>query len=180
VVHALIVGQNINTMKVDQYPIILWAIAIICVTTPMRAEEILFHSGPPVSTPELKMVTPFPEKGSPKMIEFQREFFIDRDLLASLPARSSEYGSIPISAIDAINLARKHVDPNDGLRSFIVTEVRLMKGPAKGERQVEYYFVSMVANGSEEHRVVLMNGTLLASKLRKIEEKAQQAAPSNR
>jgi hypothetical protein len=33
-----------------------------------------------------------------------------------------------------------------------------------------YYLVSMLANGSEEHRVVLMNGHVISSRLREIKD----------
>lgn len=132
---------------------------------------MILHTGPPVSTPASTPVTPFPEHGSPKLINFQREFFIDRDRLASLPQSSSEFGTVAISAVEAIKLATKNADPHGGLRTLIVTEVRLLKGPVNVARPIEYYLVSMLANGSEEHRIVLMNGDVISSKLRKIDDK---------
>lgn len=134
----------------------------------MRGEEILLHTGPPVSTPASAPVTPYPESRSPKMIQFQREFFIDRERLASLPGPTSESEQVPVSATEAIRLAKSSVDPERALRSFTVTEVRLLKGPQAAKRQVEYYLLSMLANGSEVHRIVLMNGQLLSSKLREV------------
>jgi hypothetical protein len=136
----------------------------------LHGEEILFHTGPPVSTPASIPISPFRQTGEPKLIKFQRDFLIDRDLLGSLPEASSEFGKVPVSAVEAIHLATKDIDPQDGLRSLIVTEVRLLKGPANASRQVEYYLVSTVANGSEVHRIVLMNRQVITSKLRKIKE----------
>jgi hypothetical protein len=136
----------------------------------LRGEELLFHAGPPVDTPASTPVTPFTEKGSPKLIKFQREFFIDRDLFASLPRVSAEHENVSLSAVEAISLALKSVDPDGGLQFFKVTEVKLLKGPMTEKRPVDYYLVSMLANGSEAHRIVLMNGNVLSSRLREIKD----------
>ncbi|MEO5914614.1 MAG: hypothetical protein ABIS50_10305 [Luteolibacter sp.] len=133
-------------------------------------EELLLHSGPPVSTPASTPVSPFPETTPPKLLNFQREFYVDRALFASLPEPSSTYSTVPVSAAKAIDLAMKDVDPNNALRTLIVTELRLLKGPEKEKRQVEYYLISMLANGSEEHRIVLMNSRVITSKLKQIKE----------
>jgi hypothetical protein len=137
---------------------------------PLQGEELLLHTGPPVDTPASTPVTPFPEKGSPKLIKFQREFFVSREVLASLPRASADHEGISLSAIEAINLAQKNVDPTGGLRSFKVTEVKLLKGPIIEKHSVDYYLVSMLANGSEEHRIVLINGSVISSRLREIKE----------
>jgi hypothetical protein len=137
---------------------------------PLQGEELLFHTGPPVDTPAATPVTPFPEKGSPKLIKFQRDFFISREVLASLPRASADHEGISLSAIEAINLAQKSVDPTGGLRSFKVTEVKLLKGPMTEKHPVDYYLVSMLANGSEEHRIILMNGDVISSRLREIKD----------
>ena len=101
---------------------------------------------------------------------FQREFFIARDVFASLPRASAEHENASLSAIEAIKLAEKNVDPARGLRSLKVTEVKLLTGPRPEKRPVDYYLVSMLANGSEEHRIVLMNGDVISSKLREIKD----------
>ena len=140
------------------------------VTSSLRGQEVILHTGPPVSTPSSTPVTPVPERGSPKLINFQREFFIDRDQLASLPKPSSEFGTVPVSAVEAIKLATKDIDPRGELRTLIVTDVRLLKGPADVVQQIEYYLISTLGNGSEVHRIVLMNRLVLSPKLRQIKE----------
>jgi hypothetical protein len=137
---------------------------------PLQGEELLFHTGPPVDTPASTPVAPFPEQGSPKLIKFQREFFISREVLASLPRASADHEGISLSAIEAINLAQKSVDPTGSLRSIKVTEVKLLKGPMTEKHRVDYYLISMLANGSEEHRIVLMNGSVISSRLRALKE----------
>ena len=150
-----------------------WLFMVVSATigaSSLRGEELLIHTGPLVSTPASSPVSPFPEKGSPKLIKFQREFFIDRDVFAKLPRASAEYENVSLSAIEAINLAHKNVDPAGGLRTFKVTEVKLMKGPMTEGSPVDYYLVSMLANGSEEHRIIFMNGDVISSRLRRIKD----------
>jgi hypothetical protein len=135
-----------------------------------RGGEFLFHTGPPVSTPASSPVTPFPTKGSPKLINFQREFSIGRDVFASLPVAAAGSENLPISASEAINLAQKNVALVGSPRSFRVIEVKLLQGPLTEKHIVDYYLISMLINGSEEHRIVLMNGNVVSPKLREIKD----------
>lgn len=146
------------------------AVAILWPTLSLPAAEVLLHTGSQVLTPASSPITPLSSQPAPKFIKFQREFFIDQDLLAALPSRISELENLPISAVEAIDLTKKDIDPNNALRAFLVTEVKLLKGPENGNPQVEFYLVSTVASGSEYHRIVLMNGQIIASKLRQIKE----------
>ncbi len=167
------VGQEktFPSMNTTAFPLCVVIIGLVLPALSLRGEEILLHTGPPVSTPASTPVSPFPNRGESKQIEFQREFFVDRELLASLPGpTSSGFGTVPVSAAEAIQLATKDIDPQGGLRTLIVTELRLLKGPASGNKQVEYYLVSTLANGSEVHRIVLMNRKVISSKLREIKE----------
>ncbi|MCU0795216.1 MAG: hypothetical protein MUF31_04690 [Akkermansiaceae bacterium] len=142
----------------------------IGVLSALRGEEILFHAGPPVETPAATQYTPFQERDSPKLIKFQREFFIDREVLASLPMASADHENTALSAIKAIQLAEKDVDPDGVLRSLKVKEVKLLKASMIENRPVDYYMISMLSNGSEEHRIVLMNGDVISSRLREIKD----------
>ena len=161
--------KNITLMTTALSLLRITIFVIIGSAPSLRGDEILFHTGPPVSTPVSTPVSPLPQR-EPKHIKFQREFFIDGDLFTSLPGPSSVYGTVPLSAVEAINLATKDIDPQGGLRTLIVTELRLLKGPANGIQQVEYYLVSTLANGSEAHRVILMNRKVISPRLREIKE----------
>jgi hypothetical protein len=134
-------------------------------------EEVLLHQGPSVSTPALVPASPTGVQGEGKLIEFQREFFIKRDELAALSAESLYHGGkLQVSMVEAIELAQRDIDPDHELQSFAVMEVRLLTGPEKEERKVEYYLVSTNANGSEVHRIVLMNRKILSPRLREIKK----------
>jgi hypothetical protein len=143
---------------------VMGAVSSVC------GEELLFHTGQPVSTPAATPVIPFPEKGSSKLIKFQREFLIDRDVFDSLPLASTEFENVPLSAVEAINLAHKNIAPARNPRSFRVTEVKLLQGPLTEKHLVDYYLISMLVNGSEEHRIVFMNGNVICPKLREIKD----------
>ncbi|WP_411825468.1 hypothetical protein [Luteolibacter sp. AS25] len=139
----------------------------------LSAEELLLYSGLPVSIPDSAPLPPFAQNRPSKelkQLKFERQFFIRRDTFMSLPEPTSEYGEVAVTAIEAIGIAMKDVNPDDTLQSFIVTAVQLLRCPAKDRRQIEYYLVSMLANGSEEHRIVLMNRSILAPKLKRLEE----------
>lgn len=166
----LVGGQKLFQMTTTLSWLFIIASALMGTTFSIRGEDLLFHTGPPVSTPASSPITPAPDEGPLKFIEFQREFFIAKDLLASLPEPSAKFGSVAVSAVEAISLAKKNIDPDGNLRTLIVTDVRLLTGPENGARQVEYYLISTLANGSEVHRIVVMNGRVLSSKLRKIKE----------
>gem|GEM_PF-3743217 len=160
------------SMKTAPCWLIIFALVCFGSTLSLRGEEILFHTGPPVATPDLTLESPFSQGDGPKIIKFQREFWIERNELAALPEKSPHLIEVTVSAVEAINLATKDIDPRGGLRSLVVTELRLLKGPANGTRQVDYYLVSTLANGSEEHRIVLMNRKVLSSKMRRLNDEA--------
>lgn len=161
-----------TSMKTAPCWLAILALACFGSTLLLRGEEILFHSGPTVATPDLTLESPFPQGDGPKIIKFQREFWIERNELAALPETSPHLIGVPVSAVDAINLVTKDIDPRGGLRSLVVTELRLLKGPVNGTRQVDYYLVSTLADGSEEHRIVLMNRKVLSSKMRRLNDEA--------
>jgi len=139
----------------------------------LSADELLLYSGLPVSIPDSTLLPPFAERRPSdqlNQLKFQREFFIDRDIFASLPEPTSEFGEVAVSATQAIEISKKNIDPEGGLRSFIVTAVQLLRSSGQEQRKIEYYLVSMLANGSEEHRIVLMNRAILAPTLKRIQE----------
>ena len=134
------------------------------------AEDILLYSGPPFSIPDSTPVTPVPEPHPAKELRFQREFVIDKDVLESLPRPVSAHEKVAVTAIEAIEISQKDVDPKHALQTLTVTGVQLLQSPDAIKHRIEYYLVSMLANGSEEHRIVLMNRSILAPKLKRLKE----------
>lgn len=155
-----------------QYLTLLVAVCF-SIAGPLSAEELLLYSGLPVSIPDSTILPPFAERVRPeeqKQIKFQREFFIDGERLSSLPGVTSDYGEIAVNAAEAIEISRKDVDPMGELRSLIVTAVQLLTSTGQVQPEIEFYLVSMLVNGSEEHRIVLMNRDVIAPKLKRLEE----------
>ncbi|WAC20337.1 hypothetical protein OVA24_02960 [Luteolibacter sp. SL250] len=134
-----------------------------------HAEEILFHAGPTVAVPDAVMLDPT-LKADPKGddLQFIYEFFIGSELLARLPHAS---GMPPLSAAKAIELASASVEPKPESGGLPVRKLDLMEDNKAGKR-ISYYLITLkVDDNAESHRVVLMDGTVLKPKLRRIDGK---------
>jgi hypothetical protein len=134
-----------------------------------HAEEILFHAGPTVTVPDAVMLDPT-LKADPKGndLQFIYEFFISPELLARLPHASA---APPLSAAKAIELASASVEPKPKSGVLPVRTLDLMEGNKAG-RKISYYLITLkVDDNAESHRVVLMDGTVLKSRLRNITER---------
>ncbi|GAA5120000.1 hypothetical protein JIN84_21015 [Luteolibacter yonseiensis] len=126
------------------------------------AGEVLLHNGPTVSTPVSSMESP--EKTS-KELEFIKQFFIDTGLLEKLPPAIDTTASAPLGAIRAIELAGKS-DDLDKSRAFVVKRLEFLTTATA--KRVDFYLVEMQVNGSTEHRIVLMDGTVLKPRLKNV------------
>lgn len=133
------------------------------------AEEVLLHAGPTVAVPDAVMLDPT-LKADPKGedLQFIYEFFISIELLTRLPHASVVP---PLSAVKAIELATASVDPKPESNDLPVQKLELMEDNKAGKR-ISYYLITLkVDQNAETHRVVLMDGTILKPKLRRIDGK---------
>lgn len=130
------------------------------------AKEILIHSGPTVSTPDLELYTPHPSPGRPeKELKFIYEFPVDSEILEKIPG--DHYNPVPLSATKAIELASKSAEVEKRKDPFPVRRLELLTFDL-GPKQIRYYLVTLMTdNSAETHRVVLMDGTVVKPKLRK-------------
>jgi hypothetical protein len=126
------------------------------------AGEVLFHTGPTVSTPVSSLESP--EKTSEEL-EFIKQFFIDSGLLEKLPPAIDTTASAPLGAIRAIELAGQSGDL-DKSRTFVVKRLEFLTSTTP--KRVDFYLVEMQVNGSTEHRIVLMDGTVLKPRLKNV------------
>lgn len=126
------------------------------------AAEVLIHSGPMVSMPISSLSSP--ERDSEEL-NFIKQFFIDSKQLAALPPPSKP---VPISAERAIELAKKTVDPGGSVRTFSVEKHELLTATVGDSKSIEYYLIEMRVNGSTEHRIVLMDGVVIKSRLKRV------------
>lgn len=122
--------------------------------------EILLHSGPNVSTPVSSLASP---ETTSEELEFIKQFFIDSELLEKLPSRIDTTMPAPLSAIHAIELASKS-DDLDKSRMFVVKRLEFLTSAT--QKTVDFYLIEMQVNGSSEHRIVLMDGTILKPRLK--------------
>ncbi|MES2438158.1 MAG: hypothetical protein V4584_03790 [Verrucomicrobiota bacterium] len=149
-------------MKIHSRPL-LAGLLLACIVSNASGGEVLLHSGPEISTEVSSYGSR--ESAGPEL-RFLKQFFIASEVLDKLPSPDIANESAPVSAVRAIDLASRSVDLGER-RSFNVTRLELLRTntPALG-KPVDYYLVEMRVNGSTEHRVVLMDGTVLKSRLK--------------
>lgn len=128
------------------------------------AGEVLIHRGTEVKSPGL---------GPEEELVFRREFFVDETLLDAQPdVVPDSSGEIPLDAQKALKLALDSVDTGDGPGVKTVTCLRLLGYRRAGgpPRNVAFYHIGMLADGSGVERVVLMDGSVVASRLREVKK----------
>jgi hypothetical protein len=113
--------------------------------------EILIHQGPVFTTPGLE---PNEE------ITFTKEFPVDTATLKRQPFLSLT-DKLPLSPEKAIELAKASAD----VRLELISLKRAQNG------NTLYYFIELNVDGNEIHRVVLMDGTVVKSRLRQLPSK---------
>ena len=123
--------------------------------------EILIHEGPVFTTPGLELN---------EEITFTKEFPVDAATLEKQPVVSLT-GKIPLSAEKAIELAKDSADAGNppGEKNLVRLELLQLKRALKGNTL--YYLVELNVDGNEVHRVVLMDGTVVKSRLRQLPAK---------
>lgn len=120
--------------------------------------EFLIHEGPVFTTPGLE---PNEE------IKFTKEFPVDATTLKNQPFVSLT-DELPISAEKAIELAKASADAGDPPAVKNVIRLELLSFKIDYSRNALYYLVELNIRGNEVHRVVLMDGTVVKSRLRQL------------
>lgn len=127
----------------------------------VTGQEVLFHEGPKVST----SVEVFAPSGTnSEELVFQKQFFIDRLVLARLSQSGAPLKVHSISAVDALRAAEGSVDLGQQKRFRVI---RLEQLKSNTPSPIDFYLIEMLVNGSTEHRIVLMDGTVLKPRLKK-------------
>ncbi|RYD19532.1 MAG: hypothetical protein EOP88_18595 [Verrucomicrobiaceae bacterium] len=129
-------------------------------TSPLMAEEVLFHEGPEISVGVESLAG---NKESERELIFRKQFFIDSEALRKLPDTIDAVTNPAIDATRAIDAAKATVDLEQR-NVFRVVRLDLLR--SKTEIAVDFYLIEMVVNGSTEHRIVLMDGTVLSPRLK--------------
>ena len=132
------------------------------------AGEILIHEGPTVATPGLSIQLPGgKESGAPLDLIFIKQFFADEKLLAGGELDPDTKEVIRLPATEAIPVALATVQPNDSKHAY-VTKLELLKFDPKDLFGRGFYLITISVNGSEEHRIVLNNGSVIEPRLKEV------------
>ncbi len=123
--------------------------------------EILIHEGPVFTTPGLE---PNEE------ITFTKEFSVDAAALKRQPFLMAT-GKIPLSAEKAIELAKASTDAGNPPGEMNVVRLELLPLKRAQNGNTLYYLIELNVDGNEVHRVVLMDGTVVKSRLRQLSGK---------
>lgn len=147
---------------------------VACVTLTSTAsawaERILFHSGPIVFSPDAILLDPIDKEREEKSLQFIYEFFIEAKTLRQLFIQHG--GDPPIPPGKAIELTVRSVDDQPGNDANPPKVSELKEYQAADGFVIRYYLVTVhVHQSAETHRVVLMDGTILKPKLRRVVEK---------
>lgn len=137
------------------------SILFTLLTSVLMAEEVLLHQGPEISVGVESLAG---NKESERELIFRKQFFIDSDALRKLPGTVDSITNPAVEATAAIDAAKATVDL--GQRK-IFRVVRLDFLRSETASPVDFYLIEMVVNGSSEHRIVLMDGTVLTPRLKR-------------
>lgn len=125
----------------------------------VTGEEVLLHNGPEVS---LGVESIAGIDGTEKELVFRKKFFIDSAALAKLPPSSQPVGNPAISLDKALEIAKATVDLGER-KEFKLVRQELLKSTTP--RPVDFYLIEMLVNGSTEHRIILMDGSVIKPRL---------------
>ena len=130
-------------------------------------EEVLIHEGPSVSVPGLKVAGPA-GRGEPPEIVFIKQFFTDKKTAQRNQTQFDANKVRKISAARACELVMDSMKADYGHNNPSIVKFELLPSPdpEKFPRPIEYYLITIDVTGSEEHRVVLLDGTVLEPRLK--------------
>jgi hypothetical protein len=147
-------------------------IAMVAGCSSGYSEEILLFRGPKVSTPALE---DGPESKKESLV-FEKEFYLDAGLVGKLPASLQPSEEVAVSAQKAIELATQSIyQGEDRPRVLNVVRLELLSAEVPQSKKIDFYLIETVVNGSTEHRLVLMDGTVVKSQLKRISAKPDAA-----
>lgn len=139
---------------------------LAALTLPVPGKDVLLHTGPVVPVEIDSLASP--DKAADGLT-FVKQFFVDSDRLIRLPLVHPPSSPPAISPERAAELAKTSAYSDGEPRSFKIVSNQLLTSSPTGSTKVEYYLVEMLVNGSTEHRAVLMDGSVVKSRLKKIE-----------
>lgn len=136
---------------------------ILALASGALGAEVLLHDGPDVST----SIESFSKTGDVKEdLVFRKQFFISHSTLETLPGVIDQITDPAISATRAIETAKETVDLGQK-KGFRVVRLEFLTTTTT-PKPVDFYLIEMLVNGSAEHRIVLMDGSVLKPRLKQV------------
>lgn len=151
-------------MKATAAAALMLSFAAISLTS---AEDILLHSGPEITTPKLRLLSPAkPKPDDGEEMTLIKEFFVSPEVLANLAAMLPALTREEVAALATASI--RAAGPE---RVIEITKVQEFQAEPDGAPAVGYHLVTVHVDGSEEHLVVLADETVLKPRLRRLSEK---------
>ncbi len=133
------------------------------------AKEVLVHEGPSVSVPGLGYLGPNGRQiGEAPDVTYVKQFYTDEKNMTA--GNYDPQAKEPrVSAARAAELALASTEDDYEKEIPIVTKIEAFPNLTSGVESIRYYLITINVKGSEEHRVVLMNETVIRSRLKRLD-----------
>jgi hypothetical protein len=120
-------------------------------------EELLVINAPSVTVPL---------EGTGRVLKYDRQFSVSRRIAEQVYENIAYGRKRPIDAVKAIEAAKASVFVGDSEVPLQVTKLELLKVEIGPHEKLEYFMITVRVTGTEEHRVVLLDGTILKPKIK--------------
>ena len=135
-----------------------------------EAIEVLVHEGPSVSVPGLGTLGPNGAQiGEAPDVTYVKQFYTDEKNVPAINYDPQAKGLPIITAARAAELALASMEDDYEKGIPIVTKIEAFPELTSGVQSIRYFLITINVKGSEEHRVVLMNETVVRSRLKRLE-----------
>lgn len=132
--------------------------------------EILVHEGPSVSVPGLGTLGPNgAQRGDPPDVTYVKQFFTEEKNVTAGNYDPQTKEQRIITAARAVTLALASMEEDYEKGIPIVTKLEAFPELTSGVESIRYFLITINVKGSEEHRIVLMNETVVRSRLKRLE-----------
>ncbi|WP_193210931.1 hypothetical protein [Luteolibacter marinus] len=134
-------------------------------------DEVILHTGPEFTTPGLESLNGL---GKDPDITFVREFAVDLGKLGKFNKLDESGRPGTLSAEEAIAAARADVAGEYGNKVAEVVRIEVLNNEPSGTRPPElrkapaFHLIELSVDGTTAHRIVLADGTVVRSRLRRI------------
>jgi hypothetical protein len=135
-----------------------------------EAKEVLVHEGPSVSVPGLDYLSPDgAQRAKAPDVTYVKQFYTDDKNVTEGNYDTQEKELRSITAARAIELALASMEEDYKKGIPIVTILEAFPEFTSGVESIQYFLITINVYGSEEHRVVLMNETVIRSRLKRLD-----------